>query len=621
MKKHIIYTLAAGVLFLSFAACTKEKDNNEEQQNPKEATTLITEVLTATKEGDATKVTMTAGGKFGWTTSDKAAFSIYDGSTEKYTFVESGNYVVDPGTFTVSYTGTRTGYAVIPSSFVNCDPENDKVNYDGSILTVTYPDTYDIRTEIAAGCYNNADGDHFIPFPMVATSTPGNSELEFFSIGALVRVVMNHIPAGTKNLYITFNQTVTGDFTVVNPGTSTSYVAVSAEEKANPTPSTVTFQISDSGLDAERSITLYIPVPTTEGLGIASSATTKATVARNVGYSWTVDAITNLGNGSFNLSLLGTYIVAPGNLLVYNNSGEIEYSFLSGTDQLITTRGAKSNDPHQDIDDGSAIAPTWPPSDGEYQDEFLWDDLRTIMGDTGEITSWPYDFETNSISISGNTWKVPSVNETWGLLDSRMNNVTDYYRVGNKATVHGFIYASGSKVRVDVAGSDYASYALIGTTVPGALWFPDGYVDQTDLVSAVSHYRVISNTSHTYEGDTKAYSNNVSEAPVISYKSFKAMADEGVIFLPAAGYYRNMNSNPTFSLVGTAGIYGSSTQIAPEPETNSYSQGFNFSGKGWGRGGRRSHYSFSVRLVRKIADWNEPMPEGAGKGQDFSWDK
>ena len=77
MKKHIIYTLAECVLFLSFAACTKEKDNNEEQQNPKEATTLITEVLTATKEGDATKVTMTAGGKFGWTTSDKAAFSIY----------------------------------------------------------------------------------------------------------------------------------------------------------------------------------------------------------------------------------------------------------------------------------------------------------------------------------------------------------------------------------------------------------------------------------------------------------------------------------------------------------------------------------------------------------------
>lgn len=617
MKTTFIYTLAAGVIIFSFAACNKEQENPETQSPEEMIPALVTESLSAQKESDATKVTMNSSRQFGWCGSDIAAFSIYDGA--KYDFVNSDGYgETAANKFTVTYSGTRQGYAVIPSTFAK------SLSADGNTLKVTYPTSYDIATAVDGGIYDNADGNHFIPFPMVAVSNAATDEgkIKFYSIGAMVRVVMNHIPAGTKNLYITFNQTVTGDFTVNMTEPTEPVVAVSDTDY----PSTVTIHISEAGLTAERNITLYIPVPTAAGLRIASSATTMTTVARNMGYSWTVDAITNIGDGSF-ATTTGTFIIAPGNLLAYMNPSThaIEYSFLDGMNQLKSTRGAgpSANDRHNNAyNSEKPVANLAELEDGKYQDVFTWSQLGGIVGNTGDwqpnISYFDpadkiFHFPVNTITIKGNAWKVPDENIMLALCNLRGRGYVDtpsnphysidpiYHRTGlacarNKANTI-------AKVLVDVSGTDYASHAMWKgatndiTTVGGFLLFPDGYADQTDvLLNRVGYSSACENDSDwgTTDSSLEAYRNNI----LISYSSFVKMLANGAIFLPAVGLYAG---GWVFEGAGNntiSGYYLSDAAYKNGSSVNYY--GLNVSNLGPSYKSRRTaSYYCSVRLVRE----------------------
>lgn len=624
MKKNVIYTFAAGFLFLSLAACTKEIENGDGQPAPTEPATMITEVLSVKKEGDDTKVTMTRRGIFDWCDGEKVAFTIKYSDPEsgatKYKLATSTYSSENPNKLSVSYSEgeSRERFAVMPSRFYN----NMWGGSDGDkYLNVQYPDNYDISTYVDAAdnenkSYDGANGTDLIQFPMVALSDPESSLLTFYSVGALVRVVMTNVPAGTKVLYVTFNQTVTGPFTVKNPGTSSSYVEIPAvipgEEERRITPSTVAITIStkEHGLSKKRNITLYIPVPTTEGLRILSSAETKGSIERNVGYSWEVPAIVNPTNSkSFNTTD-GTFIIAPGNLLAYNNSGSIEYSFLSGTNQLITTRGdyldpKASADPHENVAT-DAEAPAWPPAVGKCQDTFLWDTFRSIVRDVTDLekAAHPYII-TKPLTISGVDWYAPSRDVSEALIDKKAySNTITHYRIGNKATVHGHIYSSIARVRVDVSGSDdYSGYALRDSKyVPGALLFPDGYVDQTDQITNLTYFTV-DGEGNIAPGSSDA-GNVTTEwdaTQTLSFEAFEMMVSAGAIFLPTGGYYR---INPTtgvheFTDVGNAGLYLGAQQNAYEPTTTKYSNGINV-GDNVTIGGRRQSYSTSIRLVRPV---------------------
>lgn len=539
MKKNYLLLIAASVA-LAFTACSTKEFDLPEDKNPGVTQEMKHISLSATTENDNnTKVTL-VGTAYGWSAGvDKVKVTTTEG------LVESGAY--SAGHFELTYSGSRDGYAVVPSSFLTAA--------DGSNLTITYPSSYDISSYITdsyldGGKYDAAGA--YLPIPMIATSTEGESMLTFYALGALVRVTVSDVPVGTKKLYITFNQTVTGDFAVTSPTPGTSQVVVADTS----TPSTVEFTISDTGITAEQaanSFVLYIPVPTTSGLGIASSATTKATVARNRGYAWAVDAITHTGDGSIATND-GTFIFAPGNLLVHKVSGVLEYSF---EDPVISTRGELSDDPH--VSGGSGIPATaYSPTllsdlvEGKYQDVFNSLVLREIVGDhQGEgtpnyndgndeyyDTHLNYVFQTNAISINGKSWRVPSL-KFWDALNYTHEH--EGSRTGRQATVRDKKASSYANVLVDVSGNDerdgYAVYS--GKYVCGRLFFPDGYVDQTDLLSELDFESLTDPNGKTPPAMTYNYYKSWAEVKnIISSDVLDIMLSQGAAFLSAsAGLY------------------------------------------------------------------------------------
>lgn len=531
MKTTFIYTLVAGAIILSLAACNKEQNNQEENAG------LVTESLSAQKENDATKVTMNSSRVFGWSGSDQAAFSAYNGAS--YTFYESDTYgatVADK--FTVSYSGTRQGYAVIPSNFAK------SLSADGSTLTVTYPDSYDISAYVDAADaldedYDGANGTDFIPYPMVAVSSSGNPSLTFYAIGALVKVSVSEVPAGTKKLFITFNKKVTGDFEVQDLSTlgttNQPYVSTDVDAYTN-----VSVTISSTGLTKTRNITMYIPVPLCDaGLNLISSkGAAKAALVRNKGYAFAVKAIDRVSSTTeFKMRINGVdwnYFISPGNLLAHNTGSGIEWSFLDGNggyDQLITVENSIVDNPHQN----HAFTPGRANS-GDYQDSFLWDDLYDVFEGSPQDPAGAGTISTGK-TISGNTWYIPRN-------DNFSRFILNYgsFRTGeSKNYVGGVGHACYSQVNVYVGGSAYSSYELENTlhVVSGLMLYPDGFVDQTGFVTNV-------NSSAIPE---------IKDRPVISFEAFKSMVDAGAKFLPAGGACWEVENVWTFGQVGSECAY------------------------------------------------------------------
>lgn len=588
MKKNYLFLIAASVA-LAFTACsTKELDLPEEKESGV-AEEMKHVSLSATTENDnSTKVTLD-GTTYGWSSGvDKLMVTTTGGLVESSAFSSDGH-------FTLDYSGSRDGYAVIPSTFLT--------GYDGSNLTITYPSSYDISSYITAdyldeGKYDAAGA--YLPIPMIATSNDDESKLTFYALGALVRVTVSDVPVGTKKLYITFNQTVTGNFTVTSPEPGTNSVVVADTS----TPSTVEFTISADGISAEQaanSFVLYIPVPTTTGLRIASSSKTKATVARNNGYAWAVNAITCTGDGSFQTTV-GTYFVAPSNLLAFNNSGVIEYSFLSGTDQLISTLGDLDNDPHKSESPYSDLENLAP---GKYKDTFTWPELSNIFSnghvptvsemDMGEHRF--YHFVGNTLSIDDVSWQVPDDE----IMIALAGHTDSWYpsnpsRNGVKAIVGENKNVIFAKVVINVEGSSYAGYALEGSSdgkkeIAGVLFFPDGYVDQTDAISYVNK-----------SGKSWKPNTSTREEMLISYNAFEKMVSGGALFLGAFGLHTSGWEKTEMETNGGVGYYLNDMAYLKDNGGGSYevrATGENFGVNGFANGTRLLSYSCMVRLVRE----------------------
>lgn len=540
MKKSFIYVLSGALCILS--ACNKEIEKPEENQESSGEKKMVTELVSVKSENDGneTKVSIDGSSRYHWTINDYMGYFITNNEGATYTKATSSAYDTKTGKFTLTYEEgyTRGGFGVIPASFAK--------SFEGGTLTVTYPDSYDISADITAGHYDNRGT--YIPVPMVAVNSGDN--MTFYSIGALVKVTMSNIPVGTKKLYITFNQVVTGDFEVKNPGTSDPTVSVNDANK-----STVAITISESGITAEQathSFVLYIPVPTTTDLSIASSTTTKAEVLRNKGYAWAVDAITFTGNKGYFATNDGTYIVAPGNLLAYNNGESIEYSFLSGNnglDQLKSVWGTLDI-PHKSSVEPAPATPglaTLPKNN--YQDVFTWLELNAVFGNG--VTPTAADIVKNGENYAGayrcyispNTKRIED--ENWMVPDTKiMEGLILSYESGHairrieRAIVHTFLNATVAKVLVDVSDSPYESFANHSgwtaekTTVAGALLFPDGYVDQTDAVTLVDYASMY----QSWDTDDGLPGNKKTDL-IISYSSFEKMVAAGAIFLPAVGIH------------------------------------------------------------------------------------
>lgn len=595
--KQTVKVLSAVALIFMIAACSKNIETPEVQENNQPEITggKITESLIAKTENDAdTKMAvdgLTSGSTYSWSTgTDKIAAFVTNDDGANYTKVESGAYNGSSFSLTYDEGYERGGFAVYPYEFA-------KSYSSAGGLVVTYPESYDISDYITNDYLSEKVYDvHsvYFPMPMIATSTSGNSNLEFYSIGAMVRVKVSNIPVGTKVLYITFNQRVTGDFTIASPDPGESVVS------ATSGTSTVTYRIAaadSEGLDetqAANAIVLYIPVPEATDLSIASTTTTKSTV-RNGGKSFAVDAITRATSTTDFKVGSKNYSIAPGNLLAtFDSEGNLSgWSFLGGLDQLKTVISSTTNNPHV----ASGLEPTWGTA-STVRDVFTWDRLYEVFMGEDAPTEANISISTDrEITVDEKDWRMATQDEL-AILSGSIDG-----RDGILAKVKG-MDVKFTKVIVQVGGTSYEDYGMTKylydgkKCIAGVLLFPDGYVDQTD------------NIINLGAGNWSFY------VPGINYAAFTKMIAAGAVFLPAAGlndpeHVWKFVDDDSKGIAGTA-VYWSATASESLSAT---------------AGAFRAHkniYSVanynklcycSVRLIREIE------PDGSGRGQNFTWDE
>jgi len=491
-------------------------------------------------ENVATKVTVgTSGGmNLGWSPSDALAVYRSINGFQNCTIQSalSGGttyYTID---VELAEGESRTGYAVYP-------PENLKF-YRNDTLMLTLPASYSISDRL-----DDTPAESFVPLPLIATNVSG-SDLVFYQVGGLMRLIVNDIPVGTTTLLVDFGKRITGDFAMKVPTPGTSVIAIDNPLKRKG--STVTFTVSESatGLSAETdAVVVNIPVPTgtytdlmvvardAAGTALAAWAdhSTTRTFQRRDGRVRTI-ALTktsgvscvSAGDG-FEVSKVGKkFYFSPGNLANMQDSTGTWF-FLSannGKDQLRT------------IMDRSEELKT-----GKPWDLFIWGEMYKYFMREEVPPEDPYVAPTIDPSktreLYGYEWRMPTRDE-WhyfvGTRDYSGGVALEEAGRSKRATVGTRTDAMYAKVRVRVAGSPYAEYGLTDENysnfkvaghgplvdVPGMMLFPDGYTDYTGSIEA-------------YQVNDPISIND--ELPVITYENFVQMAEAGVIFLPSAGYY------------------------------------------------------------------------------------
>lgn len=174
-------------------------------------------------------------GDFEWTLGDEIALFLKKGEESIYKTEVTKVTPGDPAsTGTFPYTPydsySRVGYAVYPAS--------SNPTYTGGDLGITLPASYDLTKTTS------------VPLPMVAVNA--GSTLTFRPVAGLLRILCENIPTGVTTLTVTVagENSITGAFTVTNPGTTTPQI-----NATTGTAKTVTFTVSGG------SATLNLPLP------------------------------------------------------------------------------------------------------------------------------------------------------------------------------------------------------------------------------------------------------------------------------------------------------------------------------------------------------------------------
>ena len=231
MKHFTIYTLST---LLVLAACEREAIPTNERETPGEGEriTLRFEAPVTRSEIDGTTGAMT------WTSGDQIAVCCTDGATKRYETV-TVNTSASTADITMGVSDSRCDYAVFPASAVPASPTAAQF----TAPAVVFPTTYDIRGKNA---------ETYSPCPMVAVNS--GSTLDFYHVGALVRIQLTDVPEGTAAIRVTFTGMthVTGTYNVSGAGTAGATLSL-----ASGTGNTVTVTI-----DADDE---YVNIPIPQG--------------------------------------------------------------------------------------------------------------------------------------------------------------------------------------------------------------------------------------------------------------------------------------------------------------------------------------------------------------------
>lgn len=239
MKIKIRYRAAS--LLLVLAACTGEK----------EALDSVEETLTACASGTqiVTRSEIDASGTFSWDAKDQIAIH-YTNLFPAYSDYRTASLKEGAGTaiakFSLLPNGERDGVALYPAVIA----DKDYPGLSGGELRVHMPQSYPLKSTSMGWT---------APQPMLAYNTPGN-DLHFEHLGALMRLTLNNVPAGTQYIRVASDYNLSGSF-VVQDLSGEPYIAADHSNEGGDFPFVV-FSFPSALGGVTSSLVLNVPFPT-----------------------------------------------------------------------------------------------------------------------------------------------------------------------------------------------------------------------------------------------------------------------------------------------------------------------------------------------------------------------
>ena len=551
MRKTFIYM---AVLAIAATACSKEFDGNS--TSAKEVQ-MITEVITAQNSdgSDPTRAAVDADAKFYWTSGDRIAVHVSDGTYYITDALVSGG--ANSATFSVTYPDgqERDAFAVFPASIVAADAAN--YGQSDTKLDITLPGSYAI---------DDVSGEK-TPCPMIATNTTGD-DWTFKQLCGMLRLTVSNIPAEATYLEIDFNdKKVQGNFSIsktVTPGTS-----VIQTTKTSGTDDIITI----TGLTgAASSYDINLPLPTGTYYNINVTAYNSGDEALNAVTrpmkEGSVSYTASRANGRRTTARLhGLFSVGA--------SSKVDFAF--GNLQANT------------VNKGSIW--TWRFAQNQW--DTIGDSNNIISGDGKTSSNGSLDL-FGWVGASNTTWS-GSLGTTlnaamYGVSDGVATNDTRYY--GN---------VTGEALKSDwgnTIGSSWSTltiaelaYVFDSRTTPSGIRFAVATVNGIGGVILLpddwdSGYHSLSKTNTK----SASFSSNTISSEVWA-SDFEA---HGAVFLPTTGY-RNGRS------VLGASSYGRYWTSTSNESDVGYARALVFNGSAINTNGNISrYYGQSVRLVRKL---------------------
>lgn len=573
--KKLLYTLAA--FSFVFVAC------NKQEIVPEEGTSQEGELTTVTikaRNGDAdTKAAISDGIAFTWTIGDQIAVHTDAGRFYDSDALTTGGATAD---FTVSLSGNRNGYAVYPASVAK--------SWDGTNLTLTLPSEY---------TYAQVSGDN-TPLPMIADNT--GATLNFYHVGALVRLTVPGIPATADKLVITFDKDVTGDFTLASPQLTIPISAITTSSATDKNFVTITLT---PGTDYSGAV-ISIPVPTVTGenkLSITSvvaqygtTPTTIETVSADLS-NWSASrAHGKKATAAFTPSMY-SMVLAPGNMYT-NNDGD----FLMSPNYYEHTYNFTNN--------------------GEYNAEltysvrnrthFNWNEMYYLMGGTtptyalartagyyktGEEGVYEYDIKkTIGAGVNEKTWRTPTLEDWDNIVVNPTTRPGASFKNGDEDATTGWkflkVFVTGMVIDETTYGTTTSWYGSSeGSSGVPSTEYQSGLLIFPDNVSIIGNFAQLALGQKN--SSTAKYNDYVSK---ITKAKLDELISQGCSFLPSVGRWTGGSNG--FGGTGSRGDYWTSVQYntGDAYNVNFRDEKLNYSENHWSKIGDCR----SLRLVRDL---------------------
>jgi len=578
MKRYSISGLTAILGFaLVFASCERLEPVNI----PTSGGALRVENVPVRLEGaPGTKVAISdEDGYASWTAGDQVAYCVTSGSGYLYRTAEVN---VDDAVIPMSFGEgeMRANYVIYPASSAPASP----TAADFQTPTVVYPASYDIAGK---------DAD-YAPCPMVAVN--GTNGLDFYHVGALVRLEVSGIPANTTSLQVVFLGAayVTGNFAVANAGSENATCA-----HVSGGGNYVFFTNGGDAFSTSDPVILNVPVPagTQENLRSVMVRCMNGTTVNDrmeISVSWRkfprrwgrVAAISAADRGHvFSVAADKKVVFAPGNLqaVISSEAPTYTYNYKASSWKFAEEQWNCIGN----ADGGNSFAA------GTTVDFFSW------VGNSASYNTYGLCLEssttTNATYYGGQT--TDKLKTDWGAIPEVVSKLgAGWFTLSNaewgylfktriNSTVNGVANARFARATINLPS---ASADANTAGVHGVLLFPDGFVRPDGIDNEVAWGSSVNSAA---DFDNNGGWNSLAKISSVGWKMLEAA---GCVFLPAAGYRYSLE----IRMPGSTIYYWSST---PYESNAAHTYNVHFGTNGMYVPNMSSRYNgFNVRLVREI---------------------